>query len=55
MIDARGKVHSIFAEKSTADKATEEEIILQFYNSVYQPGEINGRAVNSEMYIEVET
>ncbi len=51
IIDRFGHVSSVTSLRSTLPREIEGQIVMQFYRATYQPGEIDGIPVDSEMYV----
>lgn len=52
-IDRYGVVDGVFVLRSTLARELEGQVVLQFYQASYRPGEIDGVPVNSEMLLVV--
>lgn len=53
-IDLLGKVNAVTTLRTTLPREIEGQIVLQFYQATYSPGEIDGVPVNSEAYVFTE-
>jgi outer membrane biosynthesis protein TonB len=50
-IDRFGKVNAVSVLRSTLPHDIEGQVVMQFYQARYRPGEINGKPVNGEMIL----
>jgi hypothetical protein len=54
-IDSHGVVNSVKVLGSSLDRYTEGQIVFKFYKASYQPGEIDGKPVASQLEILIQT
>jgi outer membrane biosynthesis protein TonB len=50
-IDRFGKVNAVSVLRSTLPHDIEGQVVMQFYQASYRPGEIDGKPVNGEMVL----